>query len=412
MHVCMWLVKHDILEPPVEFAKTSTGGRNPSALGRTPHTLATTFRGGVSPSQKKKTAAGERQSKKAKAQEDRVAARWEATPCRSSREDARRTLSMNTGGLFGTGRGPWGEGAAVKRSRSAGRRRDGGAHTRGGGHGVRLPEGGEDEGVVQEGRRRTRRDRSKGEARRVGERSEGMSPDPASVLSPRNMTPGRQVTSTPTEAPKRRRKGRGQRREEEEVGVVKHVHGNRGGVSGRWPMSEGEESVVDEALQTLDEAKLGVRGIAGMCCAGDALTIERSSRGGCGLFATQRGVKAGEYVAILSHGRVHEGRVARSVQVEGGFQQYTDPSRYAWLRDNMGWAGGCANEANTVSERNAAIVQVCAGRKRTRSRVTVVIASRDIPRYVEVLVDYGSGEWEHRQEGIAKETLGMSVAQE
>ena len=113
---------------------------------------------------------------------------------------------------------------------------------------------------------------------------------------------------------------------------------------------------MDDALEMLKEAKHGVRGIAGMCCAGDALTIERSRRSGCGLFATQRGVKAGECLAVLSHGRVYKGTVPRSVQVEGGFQQYTDPRRLMGLPQQMVWAGGCANEANTESERNGAIV--------------------------------------------------------
>ena len=154
--------------------------------------------------------------------------------------------------------------------------------------------------------------------------------------------------------------------------------------------------MVDDALDRVCDAGWRVRALAGMCCAGDALTIEWSRTSGWGMFATHREVKAGECVAVLSHGRVYDHAVPRSVQVQGGFQQYMDPRKFRG-RGDMAWSDGFANEANTPEERNAAIVEVYTGRRGKKQRATILIASRAIQRYREVLVDYGSGEWEHRQ---------------
>lgn len=380
MHVAMWLVKHEIIELPVEFAVTGGGLGSASKGGRTPHKPANTYRGG-SPSQKALKRARQEQLQADRAMEERVQA------AASSRGLARETLANNTCGLFGEGRGPMAEGGSEK---AKGRRR-----------GRKTP--GQNKPRMQ----------TKPAASQEAARSPvtAVAPEAAGQKSKKKRKPraaseeglrSPRAAGAPDAPPglprKRNRHARlgGSEGEEVQVCAVKHANGRAGRGHWGWKMSEVEESVVDDALERLCDAGWRVRALAGMCCAGEALTIEWSRTSGWGMFATHRDVKAGECVAVLSHGRVYDHAVPRSVQVQGGFQQYMDPTKFRG-RGDMAWAGGFANEANTPEERNAAIVEVYTGRRGKKQRATILIASRAIQRYREVLVDYGSGEWEHRQ---------------
>lgn len=123
--------------------------------------------------------------------------------------------------------------------------------------------------------------------------------------------------------------------------------------------------------------------------------VQSSGEAGCGLFAGDVDIHAGDLVAVLSWGKVMSKRAPNMQAVRGGYQRYsTDPE------GPTQWRGGCANEPSSGHDRNCVIVEVPAQRG-LRGVMTVLVAVCTIPAGTEVLVHYGptrDGEdtWAHR----------------